>query len=69
MTPYFITGLLALAVLAWLYVGKRPTTPVEAPFKPAADLSAVRQAYKAYYLHCLQKNPHKRGVPVRHRGR
>lgn len=67
MTPYFITGLLALAVLTWLYLGKPKSTSCAVPYRP--DLSTVRRAYKAYYLHCLQKNPRKRGVPVRHRGR
>jgi hypothetical protein len=60
MTPYFITGLLALAVLAWLYIGK-PKPDV--PYRP--DLSAVRQAYKAYYLHCLKKSPRRRGGRVK----
>jgi hypothetical protein len=65
MTPYFITGLLALAVLTWFYLGKRAAARIEAQFKPVADLSAVRQAYKAYYLHCLKKSPHRRGGRVK----
>lgn len=63
MTPYFITGLLALAALTWFYLGKPKPTAPDVPHRP--DLSTVRQAYKAYYLHCLKKSPRRRGGRVK----
>lgn len=56
---YILTGLLAVALLAWRYLGQ-PSTPADKPFRPD-DRAARRMRFKAYYLHCLKKSPRRRG--------